>query len=73
MFCRHQTGDRCEAGALLHGEIEAKAGDAGGRGFGGSQFAQGSAQALTVFFAVNGAAEFAVANLSNWTDIFTAI
>ena len=54
-------------------KVDAESSDAGGRGIGGAQFAQGSPQPFTVFFAVTDATEFAVANLSDWTDFFAAV
>jgi hypothetical protein len=57
----------------LKWKVDSECGDAGRRGLGRPQFAQGSPEPLTVFLAMAGATKFAVANLPNWTDIFAAV
>jgi hypothetical protein len=71
---RHAADRRVETrSTLLKGELDAESGNAGGRGFGGAELTQGSAEPLAVLFAVEGATKFAVANLSYWTDLFAAV
>jgi hypothetical protein len=74
VLVRHAAGGRdATRSAFFKWKVDAESGNAGGRGIGRSQLTQGSPEPLTVFFAVNGATKFAVANLPNWTDIFAAV
>jgi len=57
----------------LYGEAAKESGDACRRRLGPGDLIEDSAEALPVFFAVNGAAEFAIANLSKRPDLLPAI